>query len=232
MALQRLLLLLLYLQGRGLVTVSELASFLEVSRRTVYRDIDALRTVGADIIGISGPGGGFRLSTSFRLEKLAFSDAEWMAIRLATTVLSEFKGTEFAEQAAEFSGKIERLLGRRANGRGNLTDMVLIDAEDRFPKADRRNDLRLCEKALLEGLAVQITYDSPLCKELSTTSVVDPYGIVNKAGSWFLVGYCHELETYRAFNTVYVRQMRLTGRRFARDSAFNLKSFWETVKPR
>jgi predicted DNA-binding transcriptional regulator YafY len=66
---------------------------------------------------------------------------------------------------------------------------------------------------------------------MSTCGRVDPYGIVNKAGSWFLVGYCHELEAYRGFNTAYIKEVRLTNEGFDRDPSFDLRSFWTTAKP-
>jgi predicted DNA-binding transcriptional regulator YafY len=231
MRLQRLLLILFYLQGRGLVTITELTELLEVSKRTVYRDIDELRTAGADIIGVPGSGGGFRLSDDFKLEKLIFSKSELIFLIFATRVLSKFRETEFARQADEFSEKLERIFGSPEIMEQELAEVILIDTEDRFPKVDSHSKLQMCEKALFDAVSLDIAYESPFCEMLSTRNRVDPYGIVNKAGYWFLIGYCHELEIYRAFNTTYIKDIELTGERFSKDRAFNLKSFWEKVRP-
>lgn len=203
MKLQRLLLILFYMQGRELVKISELTGLLEVSKRTVYRDIDELRTAGADIESLPGVGGGFWLSSGFKLEKLIFSNHELMSLIFATKVLSAFKGTEFARQADEFSDRLGRIFGNSKAKKQELTNRILIDAEDRFHKADNHCRLQICEKAVFSEISVKIVYKSPFCERLSTGGRVDPYGIVNKAGYWFLVGYCHELQTYRAFNPAF-----------------------------
>jgi len=231
MKLQRLLLTLFYLQNREWVRISELTELLEVSRRTIYRDIDELRTAGADIEARPGAAGGFHLSRDFRLEKIIFSNRELMSIIFSTKVLSEFKGTEFARQADEFGERLERIFSVAAAEEQELADRFLLDVEDRFHKADNQSKLRICEEAVFRDISVNVVYESPLCEKLSTVGKVNPFGIINKAGYWFLVGYCHELETHRAFNLTYIKEINLTGEHFSREPSLNLKSFWDKVKP-
>ncbi len=231
MKLQRLLLTLFYLQNREWVRISELTELLEVSKRTIYRDIDELRTAGADIEGRSGVAGGFRLSKDFKLEKIVFSSQELMSIIFSTRILSTFKGTEFARQADEFSERLERIFGVAAVEKRELGGRVLIDAEDRFHKADNQCKLRICENAVFREISVNVVYESPFCQKLSTVGRINPFGLINKAGYWFLVGYCHELETFRAFNLTYIKEINVTGEHFSRDPSFDLESFWERVKP-
>jgi len=231
MKLQRLLLTLFYLQDREWVGISELTELLEVSRRTIYRDIDELRTAGADIEGRPGTAGGFRLSRDFRLEKIIFSNQELMSIVFSTKVLSMFKGTEFARQADQFGERLETIFSVAATEKRKLAGGVLLDVEDRFHKADNQSKLRICEEAVFHEISVNVVYESPLCERLSTVGKVNPFGLINKAGYWFLVGYCHELETHRAFNLTYIKEINPTGEHFSREPSFDLKSFWEKVKP-
>ena len=132
-------------------------------------------------------------------------------------------------QAEELARRMELLC---PEGTGLLRQRVLIDPEDRFPKGDLGAKLVLLEKAVFSGTVVEIDYESPLCRTLSTRGPVDPYGLVNKTGYWFVVGYCHTLETYRAFNLVYIRTLTSTDRTFVRDETFSLDEFWERVKPK
>jgi predicted DNA-binding transcriptional regulator YafY len=232
MRLQRLLLILFYMYGRELVRITDLTDITEVSRRTIYRDIDELRTAGADIVGIPGTGGGFRLSDDFKLERLLFSNREMMSMAFGTKVLSEFGGTEFGKEAEVLAERLRKLLHQSDRDGQGMSDVILIDPEDRFQKEDITARAKICERALIFNASVNVTYESPLCKNLSTCGRVDPYGIVSKAGSWFLVGYCHELETYRAFNTAHMKHIALTGEPYSRDATFSLELFWDRVKPR
>ncbi len=229
MKLQRLLMILFYLQARDLVRAEELAGFLEVSRRTIYRDVEELRTAGAEIESVPGANGGFQLAAGFAWDRLLFSRDDLASVILSSAMLSRFRQTAFAAQAEELARRMERLC---PEGTVLLRQRVLIDPEDRFPKGDLGARLVLLEKAVFSGIVVEIDYESPLCRTLSTRGPVDPYGLVNKAGYWFVVGYCHTLETYRAFNLVYIRILTSTDRTFVRDETFSLDEFWERVRPK
>ena len=227
MRLQRLLLMLFYLRDHELVKIDQLVDLLEISKRTVYRDIDELRTAGADIIGITGTNGGFRLSDSFKMEELLFSQNELLSMNVAVKVLSNYKGTKIATQAEMSAGKLVKLLQNP-----ELEEKLIIDPSDRFVKSGNNSIVKTWEKAISDGTSVRIIYESPLCERLSTNNLVDPYGLVNKAGYWFLVGYCHQLECVRAFNTSNAKEITMTIKHYSQDKSFNLKEFWETVKPR
>ena len=227
MRLQRLLLVLFYMREHKLVKVDQLADMLEISRRTIYRDIDELRTAGADIIGIPGTGGGYKLSDSFKMEELLFSQSELLSMNLGTELLSNYRGTNIAGQAEISSEKLLKLLQNPERKKS-----LVIDTSDRFAKSGDNNMVKIWERAISDGTSVRITYRSPLCEQLSTDGLVDPYGLVNKAGYWFLVGYCHQLECIRAFNTANIKGIIIAGKSYIRNKTFDLTKFWETVKPK
>ena len=76
----RLLSLLMLLQARGRMTAGELAAELDVSERTIYRDIDALSCSGVPVYPEHGPGGGFALLESYRTNLTGLTDAELAGI--------------------------------------------------------------------------------------------------------------------------------------------------------
>src|SRR5262249_11547115 len=79
----RLVSILLLLQGRGTLTAQQLAETLEVSVRTVYRDIESLSTAGVPVYGDAGPDGGYRLLGGYRTRLNGLTAAEAQALSLA-----------------------------------------------------------------------------------------------------------------------------------------------------
>lgn len=232
MKLQRLLLILFYLQGRGLVRTDDLAGLLAVSKRTVYRDIEELRAAGVAIESLPGAGGGFALEEGYGLERLLFSNSNLASTIYATKVLERFKGTIFTSQADELAARLEKLFGEPKALTPELAHRILIDPEDGVDKSDSKTKLKVCEQAVFRDMALAVEYVSPFCRRLSTCGRVDPYGIVSKAGNWFLVGFCHELQQFRVFNIAYMKQVTVGAERFSRDAAFRLEAFWDELMPR
>jgi predicted DNA-binding transcriptional regulator YafY len=67
---------------------------------------------------------------------------------------------------------------------------------------------------------------------MSTDGYVAPYGLVNKVGFWYLVGFCHSNHIYRAFNLSYIKSHEMTNIEFVKDKDFDLEEFWRKSNPR
>src|SRR4051794_36313826 len=91
----RLLAVLLQLRAGKAVTAAELAARLEVSVRTVYRDMDALSSLGVPVYAEKGPRGGFRLLEGYFLPAIAFTRDEAVALVLALTALRSLRVRPF-----------------------------------------------------------------------------------------------------------------------------------------
>lgn len=199
-------------------------------RRAICRDIEILQTSGVDIISCPGKAGGYRLSENFSFEKMIFSKCELTSMLLSTKLLQQFKDTEFAKEAEALNCKIEKLLEKNNKSESKVSEFLLVDTEPEHRQNDIQEVLRCVEKAYDNNMRLFVEYISPFCSKLSMSNHVAPYGLVNKSGSWYIVGFCYELDAYRTFNTMFINKIYMTERSFTKDKDFNLDKYWEAQK--
>lgn len=183
----RLVSLVLLLQARGQMSAHALAAELEVSVRTVYRDLGALSAAGVPVVAESGPNGGCRLLEGYRfpLRGLSSDEAEALLVLGVPAALAEL-GLADALSAAH--RKISVSVGLRAAGgvAGGAAGPALVhlDMPRWFHGKEDVPHLRTLAEALRQYRRVRLGYQRG---GVETTRVVDPFGLVNKAGVWYLV---------------------------------------------
>jgi predicted DNA-binding transcriptional regulator YafY len=175
----RLLSLALLLQARGATTARALAGELGVSVRTVYRDLAALSAAGVAVVTEPGPGGGCRLMDGYRfpLRGLRPDEAEALLILGVPAVLREL-GLAGALTAAHRQIRVTAGVGSGA--------LVHLDMPRWFGGQEEVPCLRNLAQALRLGRKLAIRYPPPDREP----RVVGPLGLVNKAGTWYLVAQC------------------------------------------
>lgn len=185
----RLLRLLLILQTHGRVTTSELARRLEVSRRTVLRDVDALSAAGVPVYAERGRHGGIVLLPGSRLNASHLDPAELEALSVAGLDSNQLDRLGLAEAHRMAAHKI----GARQAAPGSppdlprLADLVAVDntawmSDHSSPGVDVA-DLAL---SLRSRRRLRIRYRRSADRR-ATTRVVDPYGLATKSDRWYLV---------------------------------------------
>jgi predicted DNA-binding transcriptional regulator YafY len=219
----RLLSLVLLLQARGRATAQAIAAELEVSVRTVYRDLEALVAVGVPVLTESGPGGGCRLMEGYRfpLRGLAPDEAEALLILGVPGVLREL-GLDAALDAAQ------RQIRVTAGGPDlNGAALVHLDMPRWFGSQEDVPYLRDLARALRSGRQLALGYRTPGEAE---ARVVGPLGLVNKAGLWYLVaasaGGVHDRPGIRVFRVARIVSARPVAEPFERPVGFELAAFW------
>ena len=217
----RLVNLLLLLQTRGRMPAVELARKLEVSIRTVYRDVDALGEAGVPIYGERGPHGGIRLVEGYRTRLTGLTPEEAQAL-----FLSGLPGpaAELGLANVVAAARLKVLaalppdLGARA---ARLTERFHLDAPRWFQVREEVLHLEALARAVWEDQPVEIVYDRG---DRAVTRRVEPLGLVLKAGTWYMVARCEGQErTYRVS-----RVLAATGLdgSFERPLDFDLAEFW------
>ena len=183
----RLLSILLLLQARGRMTAGQLARELEVSVRTVYRDSDSLHAAGVPLFGDSGHGGGYQLLDGYRTRLTGLTAPEAEALFVAS-VPGQAAELGLCRALADAQLKLRAALPKRisdqagrSGGRFHLDVAAWHAQQDTTPPC-----LQMVANAVWRGRAIDIRYrrrDEPN----DVQRRVEPYGVVLKAGCWYLV---------------------------------------------
>jgi len=217
----RLISLLLLLQSTQRRTARELARRLEVSERTIYRDVDALSASGVPVYTERGAEGGISLADGYRKALTHFGEDEVRALFISgSAVLADLGLGANLDRALEklrggFSD-VQRKAAEKARGRIHIDQRRWYQSD---PPVER---LALLRRAVWDDRCLDIVYEDR--RRAQTTRVVDPYGLVSKAGVWYLVA--RTAEGYRSFRVDRMRDVSERHEHFERDSAFDLDEHW------
>jgi predicted DNA-binding transcriptional regulator YafY len=218
----RLVSLVLLLQARGFVTARALAAELGVSVRTVYRDLAALSAAGVPVLAESGPGGGCRLLEGYRfpLRGLRPDEAEALLILGVPSAVREL-GLDAALTAAQ---RQIRVTAGLPAGSGPGATLVHLDMPRWFRGQEATPHLRGLAEALRRGRYLALGY--PRDGAPAAPRVVGPLGLVDKAGTWYLVASTRTRRV-AVFRVGRITSARVLARPFERPAGFGLAEFWE-----
>jgi predicted DNA-binding transcriptional regulator YafY len=176
----RLVSLVLLLQTRGRMPARTLAAELEVSVRTVYRDLASLGAAGVPVVAEPGRDGGCWLLEGYRFPLRGLSPDEASAL-LVLGVPAALAELGLADALSAAHRKISVTAGRHTG-----PALVHLDMPRWFHAKEDVPHLRTLAEALRQQRRLVLTY-SRSRSGVETTRVVDPFGLVNKAGVWYLV---------------------------------------------
>ncbi len=218
----RLLSMLLLLQARGRMTARQLADALEVSERTIYRDVDALSAAGVPVYADRGPGGGVALLDDYRSELTGLTGDEIRAL-ITFGSASPLDDLGLGDRLKAALIKLDAALpdARRAEYR-SLGRRVYIDAGGWAHRLEPVPHLTTLYEAVRRDRWVRWT--CRLMFGAQVTQRIAPYGLVAKAGVWYVV-YARE-GTLHVIEAAHVIAAEPTGEHFERPAGFDLAAFW------
>ena len=193
----RLFEILYLLVEKRAVTAGELAQRLEVSERTIYRDIDALSAAGIPVYAQKGKGGGIRLMDQFVLDRALLSQEQQDEILFALQAILATGGAEEGSTLAQLSA-----LFRRNGG-----DWLEVDFSDWGSGAAERESFSLVKQSILERRPLSFLYYSSAGEQ--SRRVVEPARLVFKAGCWYLSAFCRTRQDWRIFRLVRMEDLSL-----------------------
>jgi predicted DNA-binding transcriptional regulator YafY len=216
----RLVALLLLLQSRGRLTAAELAAELEVSERTVHRDVEALAVAGVPIYAERGPYGGIRLVDGYRtrLTGMTADEAEALFLAGVPGPAAELGlGTVVAAARLKVLAALPPELRTRAS---RLVERFHLDAVSWYHGAEPVPHLAVMSEAVWETRRVRVEYQRDRIVERD----LEPLGLVLKAGVWYVVAAVDgQVRTYRVSR---IAGAQLTDERFERPEGFDLAAYW------
>lgn len=209
----RALQLLSLLQTHRLWRGAELAERLEVTERTVRRDVDRLRELGYPVDATSGTEGGYRLATGAHMPPLVLDDDEAVAVAVGLRYAAEAAIGGMEESSLRALTKIEQLLPDRLRRRvsslhSSVTSMRWATDDDVVdPEA-----LSVLAAACRDGEEVRFDYRRRDGED--SRRLVEPHQLVTAGRRWYLVAWDQRRHDWRTFRLDRLRHPRLAGGRF------------------
>ena len=217
----RLLSIMMLLQAKGRMSAEALSEELEVSVRTIYRDIDQLSAAGVPVYADIGRNGGFALLDGWRTRLTGLTAPEARAL-----FLSGLPGpaSELGLGDEVAAAELKLLAALPADWQTEATRMSSrfhLDPKGWFSAGPRPEHLKAVAEAVWNERRISIRYDS--WTQISER-VVEPLGLVLKGGIWYLVA---QRETgFRTFRLSQIRALTLLDEHFTRPADFDLPKHW------
>ncbi len=223
----RLVALLLLLQSRRQCSARVLAERLEVSERTIYRDVDALSAAGVPVYAERGSTGGIVLADGYRRALTFFDEDEVRALFVSGASPLADLGLERG-----LSRALEKLRGGLADVHQRAADKsrsrIHLDQRRWNQPEPPRAQLTTLRRAVWDDRRLRIRYEDRNRK--ASTRTVDPLGLVSKAGTWYLVANSGgELRSFRVERIVSAHEL---AERFERPPNFDLERHWDESSAR
>ena len=204
MQLSRLFELVYLLLDRKGMTADELAEHFEVSRRTIYRDVDTLAQAGIPIYAERGKGGGIRLTEQFVLNKSVLSAEE------RRSLLAALRGMEAVGPggAGPVLDKLSALFG------GEEEDWLQVDFSAWSPDSPLTDRFRRLREAIFRREVLTFLYSGAA----GGTEVrnAEPMKLVFRGNDWYLLAWCRRREDFRYFKLTRMDGVEAPGERFRR----------------
>jgi predicted DNA-binding transcriptional regulator YafY len=217
----RLVSILLLLQTRGRMTAADLAEELDVSVRTVYRDVEALSAAGVPLYGDAGHAGGYRLLGGYRTRLTGFTEGEAEALFLAGVPGPAAElglGPVLAAAQLKVRAALPRELREHAD---RISGRFHLDAPGWYADADDTPYLPAVADAVWNARVLHVLYR----RWREPTDVrrrLEPYGLVLKAGRWYVVAGPGP----RTFRVDQILELAAKEAEFSRPEGFDLAAYW------
>ncbi|MCB0062166.1 MAG: transcriptional regulator [Caldilineaceae bacterium] len=214
----RLLTILELLQARPMMSGAELATRLEVDRRTVRKYIMMLQDLGIPIETTRGPTGGYHLRPGYKLPPLMLSNEKALAVMLSL-LAARRQGIGVEPHLVEGAlAKIERVLPESLRLRLQAVQATVAFVPESAKPMPTSATVLLVSMAVQDAQRLQLHYQS---REGETERAVDPYGIVSHWEQWYLVGWCHLRQAIRVFRLDRILDVALDEATFAPPANFD-----------
>lgn len=214
----RLFQIVQYLRGGRLVTAAKLAERLEVSERTIYRDIADLQSTGVPIDGEAGIG--YIMRSGFDLPPLMFTRDEIVALVTGARMVRAWGGTAMMAAAEEALVKIEAVLPETERERVGETKIFSPRVGQPGQASALIDD---CERAIDRKIIVSLHYCDE--KGVMTDRKVQPLGLWFWGKVWTLVGWCEMRDDFRAFRLDRIAELAPTGETYTPNPQRSLEEF-------
>jgi predicted DNA-binding transcriptional regulator YafY len=218
----RLLSILLLLQTQGRHTAKQLASELEVSERTIYRDMDALSSAGVPVYAERGPGGGCSLLESYRTNLTGLTRDEVSALfmlSIPTPLVDLGLDQDLKTALLKLSAALPDLFRQQGF---TAHEKIHLDPSAWSQQAEFSPHLAIIQQGLRDDLKLELTY--LLAFGARVHHLVEPLGLVAKENNWYFI--FSRGDVISVVRLADILETKLTQGKFSVPADFNLVEFW------
>ena len=222
----RLLSILMLLQGRGKMSAPQLAKELEVSVRSIYRDIDALSAAGVPVHVERGVNGGCTLLEGYRNNLTGLTREEVKALFILGIPASLDELGISREVRSALRKIMASLPAVQHQEEETIRQRIYVDWSDFPGNNDPKPCLLKIYQVILDYYELHLTYTEmigPLVEQFERT--VNPYGLVTKGGEWYLV--CAGDGRTHVYRVSRILKAETTGNHFEYPPDFNITTVWK-----
>ncbi|SHE47773.1 helix-turn-helix transcriptional regulator [Pedobacter caeni] len=199
------------LQSRSVLPIEELMEKFQVTKRTIYRDLNMLERVGLPIV--HQPGAGYSIVDGFRLPPSRFTEGEVLSVMIAEKIMRNHETESIRRNFDQVLTKIKSSFhSQQKKEILHLQDKLLIkekfDAKDYVPNIMDTLLKSSVSKRLTEILYKNAKGDHP------NSRTVEPIGVFNENGNWYLLAYCHSRSDYRNFRLDRIQKIAVLQKHF------------------
>ncbi len=219
----RLVAMVMHLQGRRIVRAEELAHRFEISVRTVYRDISALGEAGVPIVGEAGVG--YSLVRGYQLPPVMLTADEASALTVGAEMVRQFGDASMTEPMTAAIDKLRAVLPRdRQEHVDRLARQTVIRSAPGRVVADPTAQpwLLTVQRAVAQRRVARMVYRGK-ARDDDTRRDVEPLGVVFYGGAWYLVAWCRLRKDLRHFRVDRVQGFELLPETFPARPDFSLR---------
>ena len=225
MKINRIITIIMVLLQREKITGKELAEKLNVSLRTIYRDIQVIEGAGIPIITYQGSAGGISILKNYKISKGLFTKEDVIVLLkglnlLSSPVLKESENLRTLEKIKSFLSEQE--LDEVTN---NLNQLI-VDLSPWFSKQNIDNKISIIRLALKEQMLLSFDYLSVRNKQASR--LIEPYKLIFKEKEWYLQAFCLVRNDFRVFKLSKISNLRETNTKFIRQTTPEAFSLFQT----
>lgn len=221
----RLLAIVLELQRNGSRRAEDLAETFETSKRTIYRDVQALCESGVPVIAQAGIG--YSLVEGYFLPPVSFSTDEATMLLLGSKLVADHFDAQYGEVSQSASRKIEAVLSEKLREEVNyLFGSIAFVAPQTLASDASAKFLPIIRRAIIERKTIQFHYHTRYSMDRSQakkTREADPYGLLHYGDAWYLNAFCHLRQQVRQFRLDRMSNPQLLDKSFVRPANFKME---------
>jgi predicted DNA-binding transcriptional regulator YafY len=212
MRIDRLLSIIVMLLNNDRVSATSLAEKYEVSRRTIYRDIDAINLAGVPVISYPGNSGGFGIIENYKI------DRQVLTLKDMVSIISALKGINQALEDQELDSAINKITSLIPKDKTEHLELnsghIVFDILPWGHRKSRKDMLKTIHKCIINNNLIIISYLNNL--GIKNTRTIEPMTLLFKGYSWYLFAFCNLKNDYRLFRISRIKSMEVLDKTFIR----------------